>query len=112
LPTEHTAAPFAYRALRMCVHRQKFVGLAEQNMYLALLFPRDDPPGWYWGKPLSTTANVARGKFWVNFTADGDVYDKTDDVKATVGALVGPQYAKQWAIVAPKSYSPPPVEHQ
>ena len=78
------------------------MALGEQGVYVAIYFPNDDPPGWYWGKPLSSAERIATSKFWVNFTAMDQEYDAKDNVRLVVASFVGPEYGKTWALVAPK----------
>ena len=95
----------------MCVHREQLIGVAEQGLYIAIQFPKDDPPGWYWGKPLAHEKTARKdgnpqGWFWVNFTEEGLEYDPNDDVKVVVNTISVNSYAKVWAMVAPKAFKP------
>lgn len=85
-------------------HRAAYISLVDKGLYLAIHFPHDDPPGWCWGKPLSNTSKTSKTSFWVNFTADGEDYDSTDDVKVNISALTAENYKKTWALVAPKDF--------
>ena len=72
--------------------------------YLAIHFPIDDPPGWAWGKPLTSSRGTGKNKLWVNFTATGEPYDETDDSKVECASLTAELYKKDWAVVAPKDF--------
>lgn len=67
--------------------------------YIAIYFPKDEPPGWSWGKVLSETKGVGKEHFWLNFTAEGEDYDANDDIKVKLTALTYDNYAKSWALV-------------
>ena len=84
----------------ICVHRQKFIALADKaGSYIAIHFPHDNPPGWSWGKSLSETKGAGKEHFWLNFTADGEEYDTNDDIKVKPSALTFDNYTKSWALV-------------
>ena len=83
-----------------CVHREKFLALAEkEGCYIAIFFPQDSPPAWAWGKPLSELKGVGKDNFWLNFTADGKEYNEADDIKVKPSALKFEKYGKSWAVV-------------
>tara|TARA_B110000037_G_scaffold132960_1_gene150864 strand:- start:924 stop:1205 length:282 start_codon:yes stop_codon:yes gene_type:complete len=84
-------------------HRDAYISLAEKGLYLAIHFPHDDPPGWCWGKPLSS-GRTSKDSFWVNFTAAGEDYEVSDDVKVNISALTAENYKKTWAVVAPNDF--------
>ena len=83
----------------------------EKGLYLAIHFPNDNPPGWYWGKPLpDTAARAPKASFKVNFTEEGLEYDPKDDVRVYLESLTANTYGTDWAVVARKDYQPPAAE--
>ena len=100
--------PLLTRQCCVSRHRKAFIGLADKGCYLALQFPNDDPPGWYWGKPLST-GRTGKGNFWVDYGTPGEAHDTSDDVKVEVDEVPYDLYQKRWAVVAPKDFALPPA---
>lgn len=88
------------------MHRQKFISLSSKGLYLALDFPRDDPPGWYWGTVMETTEKTGKDSFWVNFTPKEQEYDAQDDVKVIATELSMDKYKDTWALVS-SQHCPP-----
>lgn len=76
--------------------------LAEKSIQFGMYFENESPPGWYIGKLVTAAWPRGKGCFWVNFTADGAEYTKTDDVKVVLAKLNKQEYQNQWLMVAPK----------
>ena len=79
------------------------MALPDKGCYIGIHFPQDEPPGWYWGKPLPD-ATTAKKFFWLNFTPANQAYDKGDDIKCMLDSLTYQSYAKTWAVVSPKDF--------
>ena len=70
-----------------------------------MLFPNEDPPGWYVGDVLQTTQALAEKQVWINFSAEGSEPLEDDDVKINVESLGKESYMSEWALFIPKTFS-------
>ena len=95
----------------VCVHREKIMALADNGCYIAIHFPDDNPPGWSWGKTVQSLRGAGKDNFWLNFTAEGEPYEKSDDIIIMPAALTQSNYRKTWALVAEKDTPFYPGEH-
>ena len=78
--------------------------------YIAIRFPQDNPPGWYWGRPLDKKQHTGKYSFWVNFTEAGQEYDEDDDVKVSADKLTSDEYKKSWALVTSTDFTVPQTQ--
>jgi len=81
--------------------------LGEKGLQMAIMFPSEAPPGWYIGTIVQDTVPKGKDqdKFWLNFTATGDKYKKSDDLKVNTTQLKISAYKEGWVMLCKEGTS-------
>ena len=80
------------------IHRDKlYLQMAKQELSIAMVFPKEDPPGWYVGTLKATPRPRDKDTLWLNFS-EGEK-KAADDVLAILSSLNHKTYNVEWALL-------------